>query len=89
MTVWDEVLGHVRAAVDNEEDFRRWFAPTAYASDSGDRITVWVPTEAVRQHLTNQFLGQIGRALDTMGRTGTQVRFVVTGTDEEEETDAD
>jgi hypothetical protein len=87
MNVWDEVLAHVRSAVDNEEDFRRWFAPTAYASDSGDRITVWVPTEAIRRHLTTQFPAEISRSLHALGRSGTDIRFIVTGIDEEDEDD--
>ena len=87
MNVWDEVLAHVRAAVDNDEDFRRWFAPTTYASDSGDRITVWVPSEAIARHLTNQFQSDISRALHSIGRAGTLVRFVVAGPDDEDHDD--
>jgi chromosomal replication initiation ATPase DnaA len=84
---WDEVLARLRTRVDTE-DFRRWLDPSSYASDSGDQISVWVPTQAIRQHLTQRFLDVIENTLDAMGRGGTRIRFIVTGTDEDEE-DAD
>ena len=85
MNAWDEVLSRVHSAVDTE-DFRRWFAPTLYASDIGSQVTVWVPSEAIRRYLTSHFQIQIDRALEAIGRAGTQVRFVVVdlGDDEEE-----
>src|SRR5207247_4354114 len=64
---WAAVLAHVRAHVD-PEDYRRWFSATAYASDSTDQITVWVPSEAIRRHIERQFQGHIDRALLAMGR---------------------
>jgi len=39
--VWTVILDRLRAELDSEE-FRRWFASSSYASDSGDVITVWV-----------------------------------------------
>ena len=56
MTIWDQVLETLRAGMP-EEDFRRWFGATAYASDSGDQITVWVPSEAIRRHIDEQLPG--------------------------------
>jgi chromosomal replication initiation ATPase DnaA len=84
MTVWDEILGHIRPAMP-EEDFRRWFGATAYASDSGDQITVWVPTEAIRRHLVQHYDDAIRRSLRAIGRGDTHVRFVVGGTEEDED----
>ena len=84
VTIWDQILASVHAAIP-EEDFRRWFGATAYASDSGDQITVWVPSESLRRHIQLHFRGSIDRALDAIGRTGTQVRFLVAGMDEDEE----
>lgn len=81
---WKDISAHIRAAI-GDEDFRRWFGPTAYASDSGDQITVWVPSESLRRHIQLHFRGLIDRALDAIGRTGTQVRFLVAGMDEDEE----
>lgn len=43
------MLAQVRAEVD-AEDFRRWFAYTSYAGDSGDQITVWIGSESHRRH---------------------------------------
>ena len=81
---WAEVLGHVRRRVDSE-DFRRWFEPSSYASDSGDQISVWVPTQAIRQHLTQRFMDLIDSALEVMGRDDTRIRFIVTGTEDDDE----
>ena len=81
---WDLVLEHLRIELEGEE-FRRWFQSTAYASDAGDQITVWAPTESVRRHLMNQYSETIERALAASGRTGVLVRFVVAGLGEEEE----
>lgn len=83
-TIWDDVLALLRTTID-PEDFRRWFATTAYASDSADQITVWVGSEAIRRYLANQLYDEIGQALETLGRGGTHIRFVVAGFGDEEE----
>jgi chromosomal replication initiation ATPase DnaA len=84
MTIWEEILTVLQRDVP-PEDFRRWFIETAYASDSGDQITVWVPTESVRRHVTARYGDNINAALAQLDRRGTHVRFVVTGVDEEDE----
>ena len=84
MTIWDEMLTSIREAIP-DEDFRRWFGATAYASDSGDQITVWVPTEAVRRHLVIHYQDELDRALDRLGRGGTILRLVVSGMDEDDD----
>jgi chromosomal replication initiation ATPase DnaA len=86
MNVWDEVLARVRATVD-AEDFRRWFDSTAYASDAGDQITVWVPTEVIRRHLMTHFQDRIDLALNAVGRSDTVVRFVVAGVSDDGDED--
>jgi len=83
MNVWDEVLAKIRLQVP-EEDFHRWFAATTYASDSGDQITVWVPSEAIRRHLGVHYETLIDRSLAALGRR-THVRLVVGGMDEDED----
>ena len=80
---WDQVLERLRTELDGD-DFRRWFAPTAYASDSGDRISVWTPSESVRRHLSTQYTDLIDQALAAIGRAETTVRFLVSGFDEDE-----
>jgi len=84
MTIWGEILAVLRRDVP-PDDFRRAFSETTYASDSGDQITVWVPTEAMRRHLTSRYGDAISSALTQMNRHGTHVRFVVTGVEEEDE----
>lgn len=84
MNAWEQVLARLRGVVD-AEDFRRWFAQTAYAGDSGDQIVVWVTTEPIRRHLVTHFQEHIHRALQATGRPGTDVRFVVTGVSDDED----
>ena len=86
MTIWEQILEALRAQMP-EEDFRRWFGATAYASDSGDQITVWVPTESIRRHIVSHYEDTINRALGSLGRTNTHVRLVVSGMDEDEDDD--
>jgi hypothetical protein len=81
---WEAILALVRGQMD-EEDFRRWFGVTAYASDSGDQISVWVPTEAIRRHLMSHFQQHIDQALEALDRAGTNVRFIVTGISDDED----
>ena len=85
-TVWDDVLTRIRQAVE-AEDFRRWFATTAYASDSGDQITVWVESEAIRRHLAIHYEEEIAAALAALGRRDTHIRFLVAGFDDEDDAD--
>ena len=84
MTIWDAILARLRKRVP-EEDFRRWFGASAYASDAGDQITVWVPSESIRRHITAQYSEEIDRALRAVGRPGTHIRFVVSGMEEDDE----
>ena len=86
MNAWERILEGMRTHMP-EEDFRRWFGSTAYASDSGDQLTVWVPTEAIRRHITAHFEGAIERELAASGRAHTHVRLVVSGTGEDDEDD--
>jgi chromosomal replication initiation ATPase DnaA len=81
---WEAIVEHIRRELP-EEEYRRWFGATAYASDSGDQITVWVQTEAVRRHLQGHFADAIDRALAAIERGQTHIRFVVSGTDEDDE----
>lgn len=82
--IWESVLDHLRTELDPEE-FRRWFSQTAYASDSGDQITVWIHSEADRRHVQAHYQTLLDRALTELGRSDTDVRFVVTGYGEEDE----
>lgn len=80
---WDLVLTRLRRRLDAEE-FRRWFSGTHYAADSGDQITVWVHTEAIRRHIMAHFQRHLDEALRAAGRPECDVRFVVTGVDDDD-----
>ena len=82
--VWHDVLERLQNALD-PADFRRWFAETAYASDSGDQITVWVPSESVRRHIHTHYRNQIDSALTAVNRPDADVRFVVAGYGDDDE----
>jgi len=82
--VWEAILTFVRTKMD-EEDFRRWFGTTAYASDSGDQISVWISTEAIRRHVVSHFQHHIDDALDALDRRDTHIRFIVAGMSEDED----
>jgi chromosomal replication initiation ATPase DnaA len=84
MTIWDEVLEALRPKMP-AEDFRRWFGATTYASDSGDQITVWVPSEPIRRHIALHYKDAIDRALVALNRSTTQVRLIVGGVDDDDE----
>jgi chromosomal replication initiation ATPase DnaA len=84
MTIWNEVLERLRTGIP-DDDFRRWFGATAYASDSGDQITVWVPSEAVRRHIATHYLDRIESLFHSMGRRHTHLRLVVGGIEEDDE----
>jgi chromosomal replication initiation ATPase DnaA len=84
MNAWVQILEKMRAKMP-EEDFRRWFGATAYASDSGDQLTVWVPSEAVRRHITAHYENAIDRELAATGRAFTHLRLVVSGDGDEDE----
>ena len=84
MTIWDQLMERLRAGMP-EEDFRHWFGATAYASDSGDQITVWVPSEAIRRHISVHYEDTINRTLKALGRSHAHVHLVVSGMDEDDE----
>jgi chromosomal replication initiation ATPase DnaA len=84
MNTWEQILDKMRSTLP-DEDFRRWFGATAYASDSGDQLTVWVPTEAVRRHITAHYESAIERELAASGRAHTHLRLVVSGMDDDDE----
>ena len=87
--IWLEILARLRAEIDDEE-YRRWFSNSSYASDSGDQITVWVPSTGDARQILQNYSGKLSRALTGMGRGDTVVRFLATGylgDDEEENED--
>ena len=57
---------------------------TAYASDSGDQITIWVPSEAIRRHLDSHYREAIARRAHGAGTAYTHVRLVVSGFEDDD-----
>jgi chromosomal replication initiation ATPase DnaA len=84
MNAWEQILERMRTRMP-EEDFRRWFGATSYASDSGHQLTVWVPTESIRRHIVAHYETAIERELAACGRAHTHLRLVVSGMGEEDE----
>jgi chromosomal replication initiation ATPase DnaA len=84
MNAWDQILEKMRTRMP-DEDFRRWFGGTSYASDSGHQLTVWVPTESIRRHIATHYESAIEKELAACGRAHTHLRLVVSGMGEEDE----
>jgi chromosomal replication initiation ATPase DnaA len=82
--IWGQILERLKARIDPDE-YRRWFAASAQASDSGDQITVWVMGAAEGRHITTHYLDIINRELEQLQRPGVFVRFVATGWEDEDE----
>jgi len=85
-TVWGQILEKLRAAIDPDE-YRRWLSASSQASDSGDQITIWVPSSTDARHISVHYLDRIYRALEEMDRVNVTVRFVATGYEEDEDED--
>ena len=86
-TAWGEILAKLRTTIDPDE-YRRWFSASSQASDSGDQITIWVPTSTDARHISVSYLDRIYRALEEIDRVNVTVRFVATGYEEDEDEDA-
>lgn len=86
--VWSAVLAHLRTTLDPDE-YRRWFSASSQASDSGDQLTIWVPSAADSRHISSHYLDAIYRELERLGRDDVGVRFVATGYGEDEEEEWD
>jgi chromosomal replication initiation ATPase DnaA len=84
LNVWQRLLEELEGTLAPEE-FRRWFSATAYASDSGDQITAWVPSEGIRRHIETHYHDSLRRALARLGRQGTAVRLVVAGFEDDDD----
>ena len=82
---WDEILDELRADLMPEE-LRRWFGESMQAGDSGDQVTVWVPSETVRRHILTHYQDLLDSAVFNLGRD-VEIRFVATGVGEDEDED--
>jgi chromosomal replication initiation ATPase DnaA len=82
--IWAQLLDRIKADIDAEE-YRRWFANSSYASDSGDVITVWVPTANEGQQISQNHMERLRRELTRLGRSDTLIRFIATGYSDDED----
>jgi chromosomal replication initiation ATPase DnaA len=69
------------------DELRRWFGESTQAGDTGDQVTVWVPSEPVRRHILTHYQDLIDRALEYLDRQNVEIRFVATGADEDADED--
>ena len=88
LNIWAQILERLKSDIDPEE-FRRWFSTSSYASDSGDQITVWVPSAADGQQISQNYLNRLRRELARLGRADTHIRFVATGYSDDEDDEKD
>ena len=86
--LWDQVLDKLRGALIPDE-LRRWFGESMQAADSGDQVTIWVPSEPVRRHIMTHYQDLIYSALEDLGRQNVDIRFVATGVGDDEDEDED
>jgi chromosomal replication initiation ATPase DnaA len=84
--LWDQVLDKLRRDLIPDE-LRRWFGESTQAGDTGDQVTVWVPSEPVRRHILLHYQDLIDRALEDMGRQNVEIRLVSTGVAEDDDED--
>ena len=81
---WTAILDVLRPTC-SEEDFRRWFGATSYASDSGDQMTVWVPSEGIRRHIERTTRIGSAKRDDAIGRGDTRACASSSAVDDEDE----
>ena len=86
-TAWGQILDKLRGAIDPDE-YRRWFSASSQASDSGDQLTIWVPSSTDARHISVSYLDRIYRVLEEMDRINVSIRFVATGYEDDEDEDA-
>ena len=74
--VWSELLARIETKV-NRHSFNTWFSPTVFVEDTGDRVTVRVPSELCRNWLTKHYSNVITEATAEVRRSGVKVAFVI------------
>ena len=86
--LWDQVLDKLSSDLIPDE-LRRWFGESMQAGDSGDQVTIWVPSEPVRRHILTHYQDLIDGALEDLGRQNVDIHFVATGVGEDEDENED
>jgi chromosomal replication initiation ATPase DnaA len=81
---WNAVLEKLRSSV-SEDEFRRYFGESMQASDSGDMVSVWVPSETIKRHILSHYQDVLDRALSALNRSDVEIRLIATGVGEDED----
>ena len=74
--VWSELLARIETKV-NRHSFNTWFSPTVFVEDTGDRVTVRVPSELCRNWLTKHYTAVLTEATAEVQRSGVKIAFVI------------
>ena len=74
--VWTQLLARIETKVERH-DFDTWFSRAVFVEDTGDRVTVRVPSERCRNWLTENCSGVISEATKEVDRNGVKVAFVI------------
>ena len=74
--IWTELLERIETKV-NRHSFNTWFSPTVFVEDTGDRVTVRVPSELCRNWLTKHYTTVITEATAEVQRSGVKIAFVI------------
>jgi len=78
VSIWDQVLSRVETKV-NRHSFYTWFKPTIFVEDTGNSITVRVPSLLFKDWLTKHYSVVLSEALSEVRRPGVEFVFVAEG----------
>ena len=74
-TIWDQVLTRIETKI-NRHTFYTWFKSTTLAEQQGSVLLVHVPNPLFGDWLTKHYSGILAEALEELGQTGVEVRFI-------------
>ena len=74
--VWTELLARIETKV-NRHSFNTWFSQTTFVEDTGDRMTIRVPSELCRGWLNKHYTEVITEAMAEIRRDGVSLQFVI------------
>jgi chromosomal replication initiator protein len=77
-SIWDQILSRVETKV-NRHSFYTWFKPTAFVGDTGDSITVSVPSLLFKDWLTKHYSVVLSEALAEVRRPAAEFVFIAEG----------
>ncbi len=75
MNAWQQILDHLKPRV-NTQSYQTWLRPTRYAYASKEALVVRVPNREFQEWIQEQYGAQIQEALQNLGLSFREVRFV-------------